>query len=76
MKKLIVLIVLALLLTGCTSRPPLTNYIPEYVIVTSSAVVERIHDNELQATCWVYSSYKRGGISCIPDWQLIPLVDN
>ncbi len=30
-----------------------------------------IHDNRRAVTCWVYTDYKGGGISCIPDWQLV-----
>lgn len=30
-----------------------------------------IHDDARAVTCWVYDGFKAGGISCIPDWQLV-----
>lgn len=35
-----------------------------------TTTVEVIHDNKRSVTCWVYSSFYQGGISCIPDSQL------
>lgn len=29
------------------------------------------HDDKRQVTCWVYVGYRRGGLSCIPDSQLV-----
>jgi hypothetical protein len=28
------------------------------------------HDDERNVTCWIFVGLERGGISCIPDWQL------
>ena len=30
------------------------------------------HDNIQNVTCWKYSTSPGGGISCIPDWMLVP----
>ena len=35
-----------------------------------TSTVEVIHDDKRSVTCWVYSSFYQGGISCIPDSQL------
>lgn len=35
-----------------------------------TTTVDVIHDDKRSVTCWVYSSFYQGGISCIPDSQL------
>lgn len=32
--------------------------------------VSVVRDKERSVTCWIYRDGYKGGISCIPDWQL------
>ncbi|MDZ5602551.1 hypothetical protein SJI00_07175 [Pseudomonas sp. RP23018S] len=49
---------LLLLATGVSAHAALPNE------------VSVIHDDERNVTCWLFWSFNRGGISCIPDSQL------
>ena len=38
---------------------------------TDISSVDVWHDDERKVTCWIYASFYKGGISCIPDDQLV-----
>ena len=48
-----------LLIAGQTSAEQLT------------AKISTFHDGKRGVTCWVFDSYQRGGISCLPDSSLL-----
>lgn len=64
------LMLLSLLLIGCqqsTSDQQLTSNQPDY----GDVAIEYWHDDLRNISCWIlFADHNRGGISCIPDWQL------
>ena len=62
--KRIVLIMLAFLLVGaCESMENREN--------TENDMITRYTDQEYRVVCWVYTSGYRGGISCIPEIEVV-----
>ena len=37
---------------------------------TTAGAVSTWHDDTNKVTCWIFAGYYKGGIHCIPDWQL------
>lgn len=35
-------------------------------------IIQKLHDNKDNVTCWFYKGGQRAGISCIPDHMLVP----
>ena len=78
MKTKIALLAL-LFLTGCGREPGnvvteggLSVSVPRIsktIGNTSNSRIERFHDEELSATCWVIDGYRQ--MSCIPDTMLV-----
>ncbi|MNP77029.1 hypothetical protein D3C76_1743760 [compost metagenome] len=48
---------------------------PERVAYIRAQNVEVMHDDQRQATCWMYGG-TNGGISCLPDWMLDAHIDD
>ena len=38
---------------------------------SSFGSVRKVYDDRYEVTCWVFIGYKKGGISCLPNSQLI-----
>lgn len=55
---------------ACGGQPPTPSPSAPAFTVGTEGSVHRFHDDEYNVTCWVYTGYKQGGISCIPDTQL------
>jgi len=68
MRKLVLGLVIfgGVFLIGC--HPPSAEV--EKIVQESDGRVSRFHDEELKVTCWAFTRYNRGGISCILDRDL------
>ena len=69
MKKLLLIAALMLVLVACAPAKVEAEEPDGFELVWRSGVsiVHRIHDDEHGVTCWVYTSYNQGGISCLRD---------
>ena len=71
----VLVLVVFLILAGCSAAPtatPIGKYVsPEQgTTLPRVPILQRIHDDEMSVTCWVFSDPYRGGISCLPDQQI------
>jgi hypothetical protein len=55
-----------------TVEIPKRNFIVLDDTIVGGKYVTVIYDSNRNTTCWIYSGGQRGGISCIPNWQLMP----
>ena len=70
-------VALAAITMGCiseeTEEPPEGNFtILSEQYLEGSLYIAVIHYDDKNMTCLIYSDAQKGGISCIPDWQLTP----
>ena len=77
MFKALALAILLSLLVGCSGgedeAADTEDNLPSAVrISTDRPSVWFFHDDEHGVSCWMYRGVQRGGIDCIPDWQLKP----
>lgn len=63
MKRLAALAACVLLLAGCEDQSVKAGDV-------GVGEISVWHDSQRSVTCWIYSSVKKGGLSCIPDNQL------
>lgn len=66
MKKIIISVCLFILISCGTSA---VNTEGTTKLTEGSVTV--YHDDKRNVTCWIYVGYNKGGISCIPDNQLV-----
>lgn len=64
MRKIIAALFIMLLI-ACGGQPTNSIVVPDTVPYTTI-----YHDDKNNVTCYIYSAYQQGGISCIPDDQL------
>lgn len=73
MKKTLIILVIgaALVALACgPDTPAVPSNTPILKVVDLGSDLYRLHDDEFAVTCWKYRGFKKGGLSCIPDWQL------
>lgn len=64
MKRLIVLVVILLTVSGCAIAQPVKSATDPTTGLPYS--IQRHVDREAQVVCWVYSGGYAGGLSCLP----------
>ena len=57
---MILFLICVLLCGGCTP------VVDEPVRVDLTGSIQRFYDHEAGVVCWIYNSYNRSGISCLP----------
>ena len=74
---ILILLIVSLSVSGCAENDSMiieiVSQIPNTTLISEDEFggnVYRIHDDELNVTCYVFDKYKGGGISCIPDSQI------
>ena len=82
MKKIIFFVVIALMLlitttVGCvdfktTDEAEAEQGAEKMTFLYEENGIQVYHDNIQNATCWKYDATTAGGISCTPDWMLVP----
>lgn len=67
------MICLAVLAVACIDpQQAKRNEVTHNDVVRSRTYILRAHDDSLHVTCWLSSQGVASGISCLPDWQLVP----
>ena len=76
----VIIVALTVITIGCASKESdMLRELPDgnFTILSEqylagSLLITVVHDNDRNATCWITDDAQKGGISCIPDWQLTP----
>lgn len=74
--RLAVVAAVVLALAGCEKVAVADEHRPRMPTLDQMRVdaafnaVTVVRDEKRAVTCWVFSEYQRGGISCLPDWMM------
>ena len=71
MPKFVVLLVLVISVLSSCATDPITTSSEVKLLTPDDGVILYWHDDARSVSCWIWNNFREGGISCLPDSQVV-----